>query len=115
MKVILINSRHGGSRSLELGRWSRALVSLCCLGLPLGLVMAGYYIGQESEVRSTRGASLDNLQDELEEQSGEFDELKDLAQRRMQAMTLNLAGAHHPPGRPWPAPDRDGRPGRGRI
>ncbi len=91
MKVILINSRHGGSRSLELGRWSRALVSLCCLGLPLGLVMAGYYIGQESEVRSTRGASLDNLQDELEEQSGEFDELKDLAQRRMQAMTLNLA------------------------
>lgn len=91
MKVILINSRHGGSRSLELGRWSRALVSLCCLGLPLGLVMAGYYVGQESELRSMRGVALDNLQDELEAQSGEFEELRELAQRRMQAMTLGLA------------------------
>ncbi len=91
MKVILINSRHGGSRSLEFGRWSRALVSLCCLGLPLGLVLAGYYAGQESEVRSMRGAPLHNLQDALEDPSGEFDQLKDLAQRRMQAMTLNLA------------------------
>ncbi len=91
MKVILINSRHGGSRSLELGRWSRALVSLCCLGLPLGLVMAGYYAGQESELRTLRGASLDKLQDELEEQSAEFDELRDQAQRHVQAMALNLA------------------------
>ena len=45
MKVILISGRHGGSRTLELGKWSRALLSLCCLGLPLGLVTWGYQAG----------------------------------------------------------------------
>lgn len=91
MKVILISEKYGRSRSVELGRWSRALLSLCCLGLPLGMVASGYFAGQDSEARSLRGASLDTLQDELDKQSGEFDDLQGLAERRLQAMTLNLA------------------------
>ena len=91
MKVSLISRRHGGSRSLELGKWSRALLSLCCLGLPLGLVAWGYHAGQESEARSVRGAALDTLQDELDQQAGELEELQARAERRLQAMTLNLA------------------------
>lgn len=91
MKVILISGRHGGSRTLELGKWSRALLSLCCLGLPLGLVAWGYQVGQESEARSVRGAALDGLQDELQGQAEEFEELQELAERRLQAMTLSLA------------------------
>lgn len=91
MKVILINKKHGGSRSIELGRWSRALLSLCCLGLPLGMVAAGYLAGQDSEARSMRGAALDTLQDELEEQSSELEELQAQAELKLQALTLNLA------------------------
>ena len=91
MKVILISEKHGRSRSVELGRWSRALLSLCCLGLPLGMVASGYFAGLDSDARSLRGASLDTLQDELDKQSGEFDDLQGLAERRLQAMTLNLA------------------------
>ena len=91
MKVILINRQHGGSRSIELGRWSRALLSLCCLGLPLGLVSAGYLAGQDSDARSMRGAALDTLQDELEQQSFELEDLQGLAELQLQAMTLNLA------------------------
>jgi len=91
MKVILINRKHGGSRSIELGRWSRALLSLCCLGLPLGMVAVGYLAGQDSEARSMRGVALDTLQDELDQQAVEFADLQGLADRQMQAMTLNLA------------------------
>ncbi len=91
MKVILINRKHGGSRSIELGRWSRALVSLCCLGLPLGMVALGYLAGQDSEARSMRGAALDTLQGELDQQAAEFTDLQGLAARQLQAMTLNLA------------------------
>jgi len=91
MKVILINKKHGGSRSIELGRWSRALLSLCCLGLPLGMVAVGYLAGQDSEARSMRGAALDTLQDELEEQSAELEELQAQAALKLQALTLNLA------------------------
>ena len=68
MKIILINRKHGGSRSIELGRWSRALLSLCCLGLPLGM-----------------------LQDDLDRQAEELAELRGDAQRTLQAMTLSLA------------------------
>lgn len=91
MKVILINKKHGGSRSLELGRWSRALLSLCCLGLPLSLVAVGYLAGQDSEPRSLRGASVDALQDEVDQQSDELAELRVEAERKVQALTLSLA------------------------
>lgn len=91
MKVILINRKHGGSRSVELGRWSRALLSLCCLGLPLGMVAGGYMLGQENEANSMRGVALDGLQDELEQQQKQLAELQIQAERKMQAMTLSLA------------------------
>ena len=91
MKVILINKKHGGSRSLELGRWSRALLSLCCLGLPLSLVAVGYLAGQDSEPRSLRGASVDALQDEVDQQSDELAALRVEAERKVQALTLSLA------------------------
>lgn len=91
MKIILINDKHGRSRSVEIGRWSRAFLSLCCLGLPLGLVATGYIAGQDSEARSMRGASLDTLENELERQSGDFQDLKGTTERQMQAMTVNLA------------------------
>ncbi len=91
MKVILINRRHGASRSIELGRWSRALLSLCCLGLPLGLVAIGYVAGQGSDVRAVGGVALDNLQDELARQSDDLEVLQDEAGRKLQALTVNLA------------------------
>ena len=91
MKVILINRRHGGSRSIELGRWSRALLSLCCLGLPLGMAAVGYIAGQDSDARSVRGAALDELQDELEEQSSDLTQLQGQAELRLQALTQSLA------------------------
>ena len=92
MKIILINRRHGGSRSIELGRWSRAFLSLCCLGLPMGMVAVGYLAGENSEPRSVRGASLDSMQGELDRQSAELSDLRSQAKRKLQALTLNLAG-----------------------
>jgi len=95
MKVIFISRKHGGSRSIELGRWSRALLSLCCLGLPIGLAASGYIAGQESGAKALRGAALDAPQDESAQLSEQQTELKDeearLNQRKLQAMTLNLA------------------------
>jgi len=91
MKVILINRKHGGSRSIELGRWSRAVLSLCCLGLPLGVIAAGYLAGLEGEARSYRNMSLDTLQDELDGQAAELAVLKEKSQSKLQALTMNLA------------------------
>lgn len=91
MKIILINSKHGGSRSIELGRWSRALLSFCCLGLPLGMVAVGYLTGLESEARSVRGVALDSLQDDLDQQGQELKALQSQAENKLLALTMNLA------------------------
>ncbi|MCB1702529.1 MAG: M23 family metallopeptidase [Pseudomonadales bacterium] len=91
MKVILISDKHGGSRSIELGRWSRALVSLCCLGFPLGMIAIGYLAGQESAASAVRGAALDTIQEGLDKQSSSFDALQNAAELKLQALTINLA------------------------
>ncbi len=91
MKVILISRKHGGSRSIELSRWSRALLSLCCLGLPLGLAASGYLAGQDSGSRALRPAALDTAQDELAQQSGELGDLEGSTELKVQAMTISLA------------------------
>ncbi|HEY6130519.1 MAG TPA: M23 family metallopeptidase [Halioglobus sp.] len=88
MKVIFISRRHGGSRAIELSRWSRALLSLCCLGLPLGLAASGYIAGQESA--GARGEAVDAQQDDSL-QSGEVGDQQGLTERQLQAMTINLA------------------------
>ncbi|MEZ5573675.1 MAG: M23 family metallopeptidase [Halioglobus sp.] len=88
MKIIFISRKHGGSRSIELSRWSRALLSLCCLGLPLGLAASGYIAGQES---GSRGPALDSSQDELQHSGERAAPVAVSTERKLQAMTINLA------------------------
>jgi len=91
MKVIFISRKHGGSRSIELSRWSRALLSLCCLGLPLGLAASGYIAGQESGARALRGEALDASQDDMQQQSAGVNSQDGSTQHQVQALTINLA------------------------
>jgi murein DD-endopeptidase MepM/ murein hydrolase activator NlpD len=91
MKVIFISRKHGSSRSIELSRWSRALLSLCCLGLPLGLAASGYIAGQESGARALRGEALDASQDDLQQQSASVSDQDGATERQVQALTINLA------------------------
>ena len=84
MKIIFISRKHGASRSIELSRWSRALLSLCCLGLPLGLAASGYIAGQDS---GTLAPNLDSAKDESSEHSAAAES----TEQKLQAMTINLA------------------------
>ena len=91
MKVILINRKHGGSRSIELGPWSRAVLSLCCLGLPLGMIAAGYLVGSENSAGAVSNISLDTLHDELDGQADELEGVREQARRKLKALSLSLA------------------------
>jgi murein DD-endopeptidase MepM/ murein hydrolase activator NlpD len=90
MKVILITEKHAASRTLWLGRWSRALVSVCCLGLPLGLIGLGYYLAHSAQP-SARDLSLGALQDELDNQNLAVSDLRADALRKLQALSLSVA------------------------
>lgn len=44
MKLIIVSKRHGRTRSISFGGWTRALLSVCMLGIPAGF---GVWLGQE--------------------------------------------------------------------
>ncbi len=87
MKIILVDKRLGASRVIALGKWSRTVLSLCAIGLPLGMVGLGYQIAQGVGVPTT----LVPLQDEVEAQNEAIAELRADAERRLQSISLTVA------------------------
>ncbi len=69
MKIIIVNSDHGQTRSLTLGGWTRAFLSVCLLGIPTVIGAWGYswlVNFDKSSDASTWGASLTEQKDKLE-------------------------------------------------
>ena len=87
MKIILVDRGLEGPRTIALGRWSRAVLSLCCLGLPLGLVGVGYFIAKSTHVPE----ALAPLQDEVDAQNEALADLRIEAERRLQALSMSVA------------------------
>ena len=90
MKIILIDRKHGASRAIALGRWSRALLSLCLLGIPVGLAGLGYQWAQSWQT-DVDTVSLGSLQDEVDAQTQAVAELRGQAERRLQALSMTVA------------------------
>ena len=57
MKLIVLQGT-AASRTVELGKWSWAALSLVCIGLPLGLMALGYEIGQRQGTQQAQEARL---------------------------------------------------------
>lgn len=90
MKLILVQ-RTAASRTIEFGKWSWAFLSVCVLGVPLGLLAAGYHIGQETGAQQAREARVSAAEAESRARAEELAELSATARRKLQAMTLTLA------------------------
>jgi murein DD-endopeptidase MepM/ murein hydrolase activator NlpD len=93
MKIILVNKYHGRVRHLTLGGWTRALLSVCVLGLPLGI---GVYLGHKwsddgntSDILSTDTA--EKWSESLAEQKQQVKEARKAANAQLNAITLRMA------------------------
>jgi murein DD-endopeptidase MepM/ murein hydrolase activator NlpD len=91
VKVILVSNK-GNTRQFNLAGWTRALLSLCFLGLPLG---AGIYIGNESNKIAADGVMTDMAnqawEEVLIEQQEDLEQVKQGSTATLSAMTLRLA------------------------
>lgn len=90
MKLIFISEKLGGSRAFFLGRWLRALLSLCLLGTTIPGV---YYIFQEfrSEPPSLSDLNSDiELQKRLLEQAEKIGFLQQKSNNEISALTARL-------------------------
>ena len=87
MKLIFIRDSHGRTRTFEFRRWTTAVLSFCCVGIPLGLLGIGYQTGAKL---NEPVVSLGNLRDQVEEQSKELTILQEDFQSNIRAMTISL-------------------------
>ncbi|MGK0498613.1 MAG: murein DD-endopeptidase MepM/ murein hydrolase activator NlpD [Oceanicoccus sp.] len=90
MKVIIVSSKNGQSKSLLLGRWTRTLLSLCLLGAPLGL---GGYIGYSvaNDDKALDSQALLALQEKTRADQKSLAYTKKQAEQQIQALTLRMA------------------------
>ncbi len=90
MKVIIVSAKHGHSKSLSLGRWTRTLLSLCLLGAPLGVGgYIGYSLAYSDEVLDQQ--ALNALKDRNLEEQLLLSETKQHTEQQLQALTLKMA------------------------
>jgi len=92
MKLIIVSKRHGRTRSFTFGGWTRAVLSVCMLGLPTGF---GVWLGQE--LIQGDGADLftrdttRSWNQALDEQQAELSNTKRHAKEQLAALTLRMA------------------------
>lgn len=92
MKIIVVSKHHGRTRSITLGGWTRALLSVCLLGIPVGL---GVWIGQERSHNTGAdlftGDAARAWSEALAAQQEELNATKEHAQEQLSALTLRMA------------------------
>ena len=87
MKLILIEKSQGRTRTFEFRRFTTAVLSFFCVGIPLGFLGIGYQSGAKLEQPVV---SLGDLRDQAEEQAKELTALQEDVQSNMRAMTISL-------------------------
>ena len=90
MKLIVLQGT-AASRTVELGKWSRAALSLVCIGLPLGLMALGYEIGQRQGTQQAQEARLSEAEVAVSQRALDLAQLSADAKRKLEAMTRKLA------------------------
>jgi murein DD-endopeptidase MepM/ murein hydrolase activator NlpD len=90
LKLIFVQ-KTAASRTLELGRWSWAALSVICIGLPLGLMAMGYELGQRQGTSSAHEARLSEAEMTASRRASELAQLSADARRKLEAMTRRLA------------------------
>ncbi len=91
MKIIIVDEKHGASKSVVLRGWARLGLSLCLLGLP---VFLGYYSFQLTETRNAQLQGDEAAQawvDGLREQKADLERVKQETLTKLEALTIRMA------------------------
>ena len=91
MKIILVNQRHGHSRTIILKGWAKGLLSICLLGAPVALGFFGYELAVARSPQFYSEQTAINWDLQLKLQSDQLSEIKQKSQEHLEALTLRLA------------------------
>ena len=91
MKIILVDARHGVSRSINVKGWMRLGLSLCLLGLPMLIGYGAYLMAEARGVKVARDAATEAWTESMREQEADLAKVKEDTVSRLEALTVRLA------------------------
>jgi murein DD-endopeptidase MepM/ murein hydrolase activator NlpD len=91
MKIIIVNSDHGQTRSLTLGGWTRALLSVCLLGIPTVVGAWGYNWLVNFDKKDVFNADASNWGANLTEQKDKLEQSRKQGEGQVAALTAKVA------------------------
>lgn len=91
MKVILVDQRHGHTRTVVLSGWLKGLLSICILGAPVAFGYLGYQFAVSQEPQEYALESALDWTEELETSADALARLKQESQAQLEALTVRLA------------------------
>ena len=91
MKVILVDQRHGLTKTIVLKGWLKGLLSLCLLGAPVALGYFGYQLAVSQNPRILSEESAQNWDRQIRLQAEQLESIKQDSEEQLDALTLRLA------------------------
>ncbi len=91
MKIIIVDEKHGASRSVVLRGWMRLGLSLCLLGLPVVLGYYGFQLAHSLNSESMRDEAAQAWVDGLREQKADLERVKQETLAQLEALTIRMA------------------------
>lgn len=91
MKIIIVDEKHGASRSVVLKGWMRLGLSLCLLGLPVVLGYYGFQLAESRNSQFQRDEAAQAWVDGLREQKADLERVKQETLAQLEALTIRMA------------------------
>jgi len=91
MKVILVDQRHGHTRTIVLKGWLKGLLSICLLGAPVALGYFGYQLALSQNSLIITAETAQNWERDIKLQSEQLAEIKQESEQQLDALALRLA------------------------
>ncbi len=94
MKIIIVSKKHGQARSFTLGGWTRALLSVCLLGIPVsaaGFLGYSWLVEQGDRSDIFTAETRQAWEAALAEQKAQVNQTRSRAQTQVAALTLRMA------------------------
>lgn len=91
MKVILVDQRHGHTRTIVLKGWLKGLLSICILGAPVAFGYLGYQVAVSENPSEYTLESAQDWNDVVDSQGDALADLKKKSEEQLGALTVRLA------------------------
>jgi len=91
MKIIIVNSDHGQTRSLTIGGWTRAFLSVCLLGIPTVIGAWGYNWLVNFDKKDGFNAEAPEWGASLSEQKEKLEKSRKQSEGQVAALTAKVA------------------------